>query len=98
MDIFKLLALKGASKILIALYENDLLIYSQLVEIVGYSTTTNRAIKKLIEFRLIKRRVLDERYRPVAYSLTETGRKLSEIIMQLMDFEKRLKASAQKSY
>ena len=92
MDIFELLALKGTSKILIALYNNGTLIYSELVEVVGYSTTTNRAIRKLLKLKLIKRKVLNDRYRPVAYYLTDSGRELSEILQKLIEFEKRLKS------
>jgi DNA-binding HxlR family transcriptional regulator len=39
---------------------------------------------------LVKREVLAEKYRPVVYSLTEKGKRLAWIVLQLQDFEKEL--------
>jgi len=37
----------------------------------------------------IKREVLQEKYRPVVYSLTSRGRELSEVVETLKQFENR---------
>lgn len=54
----------------------------RLSEIVGFSTTTIRALKAM-ESQKIVLRVLNEPYRPVAYSLTEKGKRLSELVTEI---------------
>jgi DNA-binding HxlR family transcriptional regulator len=54
-----------------------------LAEIVRIGTTTTRALRAMEECKLLTRRVLDEPYRPVSYSLTERGKKLSELLGEL---------------
>lgn len=90
LNIFSLLALKGTIKILKALVDRRGLTFSELVEIIGQPSTTSRALKELLKYNLINRKVLDERYRPVMYSLTVDGRKLAEIVLMLIEFEKEL--------
>ncbi len=97
LKIFNLLALKGTSKILLALLSKQEMTFSQLVELVGQPSTTNRALKQLLKFRLISRRVLDLRFRPVAYSLTSDGRRLAEIVALLLDFERELNLKLESS-
>jgi len=91
LDIFNLLALKGTRKILTKLYSLGEVRYSDLVSAVGHSTTTTRSLNYLQNFGLVKRRVLAEKYRPVVYSLTEKGEKLAKIVLELQEFEKKLK-------
>ncbi len=91
VNIFNVLALKGTSKILRNLLKGDLT-YSELSNAVGHSATTSRALKALLKLGVIERRVLNERYRPVLYSLTENGKKLAEIVNMLIDIEKNLKS------
>jgi DNA-binding HxlR family transcriptional regulator len=88
LDIFSLLALKGTRKILVKLHSLGETRYSELVKAVGHSTTTTRALNRLENLKLVKRRVLTEKYRPVVYSLTEKGERLAEIVVKLEDFEK----------
>lgn len=57
--------------------------YSELVEVVGFSTTTTRAIKAMESLKFINKEVLNEPYRPVVYWLTEKGKRLSEIMAEL---------------
>lgn len=90
MDIFELISLKGTSRILLALHRNGQLTYSELVKIIGYSTTTSRALKRLMKLELINRKVLDEDYRPVIYYLTEDGKELVKIIQQLLNFQRKI--------
>jgi DNA-binding HxlR family transcriptional regulator len=88
LDIFNLLALKGTRKILVKLHSLGETRYSELVKAVGHSTTTTRALNHMENFGLLKRRVLTEKYRPVMYSLTEKGKRLAKIVLELENFEK----------
>ena len=83
MDAFDVLALKGTRKVLELLKAKDQMRYSELVNVVGFSTTTSRALKAMEAAKLVEREVLDEPYRPVAYSLTEKGRKLSQLAAEI---------------
>ena len=83
MDAFEVLALKGTRKVLELLGAKDRMRYSELVSAIGFSTTTTRALKAMEAARLVDRKVLDEPYRPVAYSLTEKGRKLSQLAAEI---------------
>lgn len=89
LSVFELLALKGARIILIELSRKDEARYSELVEAVGHSTTTSRALNMMEKLDYIKREVLQEKYRPVVYSLTPRGRELAKIVKSLKQFENR---------
>ena len=82
-DIFDLLSLRGTRKILEELVKKGPVRYSDLVRVVGFSTTTTRALKRMEELGMVKKKVLAEPYRPVEYSLTSKGRKLAEIVGKL---------------
>jgi len=83
MDIIGLLALGGTRKILASLDKAGRMQYSQIVKVVGYSTTATRSLKAMEKFGIVKREVLNEPYRPVAYSLTDKGKKLAVILKEL---------------
>ncbi|MFQ5710139.1 MAG: winged helix-turn-helix transcriptional regulator [Candidatus Geothermarchaeales archaeon] len=87
MNIFELLALRGARIALLELRERGGMRYSDLAKAVGHSTTTSRALNAMEGMGLVKREVLAEKYRPVVYSLTEKGERLAEIALTLRDFE-----------
>jgi DNA-binding HxlR family transcriptional regulator len=83
LDAFEVLALKGTRKVLELLGAKERMRYSELVSAIGFSTTTTRALKATEVAKFVDREVLDEPYRPVAYSLTEKGRKLSQLAAEL---------------
>jgi len=83
MDVFELLRLRGTRKILEELGEKGGVNYSELVRVVGFSTTTTRALKRMEEFGIVEKRVLAKPYRPVEYSLTEKGKRLAEIVKKI---------------
>ena len=83
MDAFEVLTLKGTRKVLEALGDGGKVRYSDLVKVVGFSTTTTRALKAMESAKLVEREVLNEPYRPVAYRLTEKGRKLSLLAAEI---------------
>lgn len=72
MDLFELLALKGTRVILRELSKNKKVKYSDLVKVVGFSTTTSRALKAMEEEEFVSKEVLNEPYRPVVYFLTKS--------------------------
>jgi len=89
LNVFDLLALKGARVILVELSKRNECRYSELVEAVGHSTTTSRALNMMEELGYIKREVLQEKYRPVVYSLSVKGKELAGIVKILMELENR---------
>ena len=83
MDIIRMLSLKGTKKILLTLEKAAKMRYSEIVNVVGYSTTTTRALKSMERHGIVKKEVLNEPYRPVSYSLTDKGRKLVTFLKEL---------------
>jgi DNA-binding HxlR family transcriptional regulator len=83
MDIISLLALKGTKKIMLSMEKAGKMKYSEIVKVVGYSTTTTRSLKSMERLGIVKREVLNEPYRPVAYSLTEKGKKLISLLKEI---------------
>ena len=83
MDIIRLLALRGTKKILLSMEKVGRMKYSEIVKVVGYSTTTTRSLKNMEKLGIVRRELLNEPYRPVAYSLTDKGRKLNSILKEL---------------
>ena len=57
--------------------------YKQLVEVVGFSTTTSRCLKAMEEHHVIAKRALNEPYRPVEYRLTEKGEKMLKLALDI---------------
>jgi len=83
MDIFEIVGLRGSRIILRELSQKGSMRYSELQAAVGSPSTTNLALGKLQEGSLIKRKVLDEPYRPVVYRLTNAGRKIASLVKEL---------------
>ena len=83
--IFEILKKEGFAEILVYLYENKRARYSELKKKVKSETTLVRALKILTEEGLLKRRLLDEKYRPTEYSLTEKGEMIGGKLKELAD-------------
>ncbi len=83
MDVFEVFALRGTRKILKALSSKQELKYSELVEIVGFSKTTSRALRGMEKLGLVQKRALSEPYRPVAYWLTPKGKRLAALVEEV---------------
>ena len=56
MSLFKLLALKGTWLVVLSLYKRGPMKYSEIVKLVGYSTTANRALRALEKEAFIETR------------------------------------------
>jgi DNA-binding HxlR family transcriptional regulator len=83
MDIIGVLCLRGTKKILLGMEKAGKMRYSEIVKIVGYSSTTTRALKNMEKHSIVRKEVLNEPYRPVSYSLTDKGRKLATLVKDL---------------
>lgn len=83
MDLYQVLALRGTVRVLQALAENGPMKYKELVGKVGFSTTTSRCLKALEIHEAIQKRVLNEAYRPVEYRITDKGRKLHQLAIEI---------------
>jgi DNA-binding HxlR family transcriptional regulator len=83
MDIIRVLSLRGTKKILLSMEKAGKMRYSEIVKIVGYSSTTTRALKNMEKHSMVRKEVLNEPYRPVSYSLTDKGRKLATLVKDL---------------
>jgi DNA-binding HxlR family transcriptional regulator len=83
MDTVQMLALRGTKKILFSLEKAGKMRYSEIVKAVGYSTTSTRALKSMERHGIVKKEVLNEPYRPVAYWLTEKGKRLATLVREL---------------
>ena len=83
MDIIQMLALMGTKRILLSLEKAGKMRYSEIVKAVGYSTTSTRALKSMERHGIVKKEVLNEPYRPVAYWLTDKGKRLATLVREL---------------
>ncbi len=83
MGLFELLALRGTRTILRELSKNKRVKYSDLVKVVGFSTTTTRALKAMEMEEFVGKEVMNEPYRPVVYFLTKRGERLASLVEQL---------------
>ena len=72
------------------LYQRGEVKYSELSEKIGYASTLNRSLKQLMVLGLVSRKVLDEPYRPVIYSLTTEGENLAEALKKISEIGKRV--------
>jgi len=87
MDIFAVLSFKGTAKILAALRQKERMRYGELVVVVGLATTTTRTLKAMEEAKLVEKEAPSEPYKPVAYWLTEKGRRMSDLVASLQGLE-----------
>ena len=68
---------KGIIEILVHIYKHKNTRYSDLRKLIEKESTLIRAINILVENNLVRKRVLNEKYRPTRYELTEKGEKIA---------------------
>lgn len=85
--IIKLLKREGVVEIILYVYNNGKSRYSELKNVLNSEATLVRALKLLTEEGILKRKILDEKYRPTEYVLTEKGRKIGKRIKALLELE-----------
>lgn len=84
-DFIKILGKRGVVKILENLDKKKEMKYKEIENIVGNPSTTARRLADLEKLGIIKRKVSEEKYRPVYYSLTDKGRDLALMVRELKE-------------
>ncbi len=74
---------KGVIEILIYIYKNKTAKYSDLKNLIKKESTLIRAINILVEQNLVNRNVLNEKYRPTKYELTEKGTRVAHHLFEI---------------
>jgi len=81
-ELIYLLGKKFTMDILSLLHE-DLRKYSEIQAITKNPRTTNIRLKQMVEEGLIERKILNDNYRSVVYSITEKGKRILSKINEL---------------
>ena len=84
-EIYKIFRRKGSIEILIYIAEKGKVRYSELKEVVDNEPSLIRALKVLREYDLITRRIVDDKYRPTEYEITEKGKIIAEYFKRIID-------------
>ena len=78
------LAKRGMMKILYALAEKgEAMNFSEFKNLVGSPTTTSNCLRSLVQTGFLDKKIQDDRYRSVKYSLTEKGTQVAELVREL---------------
>jgi len=84
--LIRVLGKRGAVEILENLdRKKEGMKYMEIEVIIGNPSTTSRRLADLERLGIIKRKVSEEKYRPVYYSLTNKGKSLVSIIRELKE-------------
>lgn len=86
MKHLDLLAKSKSVEILVKLRTQKLK-FAEIVEITGNATTATRRLKEMSELGIVKREVQQDSSRTVIYELTEKGKRLASIAMELKELE-----------
>lgn len=78
----KLIAKEGVVEILLFIHKNGSARYKYLVPIMSSEPTLVRRLNELTSLKILERRLLDEKYGPTEYYLTELGAELSECLIR----------------
>jgi len=81
--IVKALNRKGAIKVLTLLAEKKELKFNDIARAVGYSSIAGRILKDLKKLGIVTKRNQKDNLGTVLYELTEKGRKLMGILVQM---------------
>lgn len=57
--------------------------FSEIRKLVGSPTTTSKRLQELVKIGAVKRKVQDDRFRSVRYSLTNKGKRIAELMKEL---------------
>lgn len=85
-EFIKILGKKGVIEILENLDKSKKgMKYKEIELIIGNPGTTARRLADLEKLGIIKRKVSEEKYRPVYYSLTDKGRDLASMVKEIKE-------------
>jgi len=79
----KLLAKEGALQIIFAIEKNGKMQFKDLTKVVESQTTLIRRLNELTSYGILNRKLLDTKYRPTEYTLTDHGKKIVKVLKQL---------------
>jgi DNA-binding HxlR family transcriptional regulator len=85
-SIFRILGRKGVIEIMENLGKRgEGLKYKEIEAMVGNPSTASRNLMELEAYGIVKRRVSNEKYRPVYYALTEEGKELLSMVREIKE-------------
>ena len=77
-ELYKIFRRKGSIDILLYIAEKGSARYSELKKIIDNEPSLIRSLKVLCEYKYLTRRILDDKYRPTEYEITEKGKVITE--------------------
>ncbi|GEM_PF-1570844 len=83
--IIDIIKREGVAEIIIYMCEHGNARYSDLKNLLDSESTLIRALKILVEEGILTRRVLDEKYRPTQYIITEKGEQVGAHLKALIE-------------
>ena len=84
-EILELLKKEGVVEIIVYMYENKRTRYSELKKVLKSEATLVRSLKILTEKGILIRKLLDEKYRPTEYIITEKGEKIGKKLKEILE-------------
>jgi len=85
MEVLKLLKREGVPEIILYMYEQKTARYSELKTVLKSEATLVRVLKLLTEEGILSRELLDEKYRPTEYTITEKGERIGKRLKELLE-------------
>ena len=76
--LHRIFRIRGSIEVLLYIAEKEKVRYSELKNIVDNEPSLIRALKILCEYNYLTRRILDDKYRPTEYNVTEKGKIIAE--------------------
>jgi len=89
MKLLKVLSKTGSTEIIIELHRKGIVSFGKLAKLTDYPSTAARRLNELVKHGLVKRNVKSDALRSVEYELTETGKEIADILLQLEKYEKK---------
>ena len=87
MSVLKVISKAGCEDILLKLHNEGDMNFAKLAELTKHRATTSRSLKELQGAGLIERKVMNDELRTVIYNLTEKGKSVSNILVELRRLE-----------
>ena len=86
-EILRLMKREGVPEIILYMHEHKKARYSELKKVLKSEATLVRALKILTEEDILSRKLLDEKYRPTEYAITEKGERIGKSLKELIDLD-----------
>ena len=84
-ETLEMLKREGVPEIILYMYEHKKSRYSELKGILKSEATLVRVLKILTKEGILTRKLLDEKYRPTEYTITEKGERMAEKLRGLLE-------------